>query len=328
MFGKKKILEGSVESFSRLQLVCTSCKSLVSFEGHPPLSLMTCTRCQKGYNFVPLQIDRFWLFAPLGGGGMGSVYKAHDAADTSRCAAVKILPRDKKTDPILVAGLEAESKIIVQLGSNPCIVNGLGSGFANDEYYLAMEYVEGERLDKRIQRLSRLPELEVVLVGLRLLEAETHIYNQGYLFRDMKPENIIVNDKGAFLFDYGICIRVVDAYSDQGDMVSGSPIYWPPERVTGDIEDCSSEIYSLGMVLYHALNGEPYFHAREIETMARKHVRSVRVSDFDQKMKKIRPDLANVICKMISREPMDRYRSFAEVEFELSRILGTRLAEL
>ncbi len=327
MFGKKHA-ENSAETYAGGNLICSHCGNAVPYGDQAPLSVVQCSKCSKGYNFVPLQIDRFWLCAPLGGGGMGSVYKAYIEGEPGHFAAVKILPRDKKTDPILVAGLEAESRIINELGYNPCIVNGLGSGFADNEYFLAMEYVEGERLDKRIQRLNRLPELEVLLIGFRLLQAESHIYNQGFLFRDMKPENVIVNRSGAYLFDYGICIRVEDAYRDLGDMVSGSPIYWPPERVTGDIENCSSEIYSLGMVLYHALNGEPYFHAREIETMARKHVRTVRLSDFDQKMKKIRPDLAQVIFKMISREPIDRYQSFAEVEHELLKIFTSRLAEM
>ena len=326
MFGSKKIPQNTASDFLLGRQVCGHCHRYVSFDGQAPLSLVQCPLCNEGYNFVPMRISRFWLFAPLGGGGMGSVYKALIQDDPDHYAAVKILPRDRKADPILTAGLQAESSTIEQLGQNPCIVSGLGSGFEENEYFLAMQFMEGERLDKLVQRLRRVPELDVILIGLRLLQAETHIYNQGFLFRDMKPENVIVNDAGAHLFDYGICIRIENTYTDQGDMVSGSPIYWPPERVVGEIEGCSSEIYSLGMVLYHAAAGEPYFQAKEIEAMARKHVRSFRVSDYDQKMKKIRPDLANVIMRMISREPQDRYQSFAEVEAELVRILNARLA--
>jgi len=190
-----------------------------------------------------------------------------------------------------------------------------------------MQCIDGERLDKRIQRLRKLPEVEALLIALRILAGETHIYNQGFLFRDMKPENVIVNNDGAFLFDYGICIRVEDAYEDMGDVVSGSPIYWPPERVMGEVEMARSEIYSIGMVLYHCVQGEPYFQAKEIDAMARKHVRSFRLSNFDQKMKGLNPDLARVIVKMIARDPNDRYQSFAEVEYELTRILEKRLSK-
>jgi serine/threonine protein kinase len=85
------------------------------------------------------------------------------------------------------------------------------------------------------------------------------------------------------------------------------------------------EIYSIGMVLYHCIAGTPFFEAKEIDAMARKHVRSVRVSNFDQKMRKINPDLAEVLVKMIARGPGDRYQSFAEVEHELTRIVEKRL---
>ncbi len=328
-FGKKKTgQENTVEIFKEGQLVCSECGDLVSFDEQPPLSIAQCSVCGAGYNFVPLGIDRFWLFAPLGGGGMGSVYKALIEGDPGELAAVKVLPRDRKEDPELIASLQAEAVVLEQMGQHPCIVCGLGSGDADGEHFLAMQYIEGERLDKRIERLKKLPELEVLMTGLRLLQAETHVYNQGFLYRDMKPENVIIHEHGAFLFDYGICIRIEDAYADQGDVVSGSPIYWPPERVTGEVEMTCSEIYSLGMVIYHALKGEPYFQAKEIDTMARKHVRTARLQDQDEKMKKIRPDLAEVILKMIERDPVNRYQNFAEVEYELTRILTARLQEI
>lgn len=204
MFGRNKKSKGDLhpaELFDTGLLTCTRCGAEIPFADEPPLSIVPCPKCEQGRNFVPMCIDEFWLFAPLGGGGMGSVYEAYVREDPTQLAAVKILPREKKNDPILINGLRAEAATIEQLGHNPCIVSGLGSGFADNEHFLAMEYVQGERLDKRIQRLYRLPELEVILVALRLLQAETHIYNQGYLYRDMKPENVIVNRQGAFLFD-------------------------------------------------------------------------------------------------------------------------------
>ncbi len=324
MFGKKE-QQSTIADYAAGQLICSGCHKPVSFQGEPPLSVAKCKSCDSGYNFVPLKIDNYWLFKPLGGGGMGSVYEAYVQDAPGQTAAVKILPRDKKNDPILVTGLEMEVDIMERLGTHPCIVSMIGGGYADDEYFLAMQCIHGERLDKRIQRLQRLPEMEVLMIGLRVLQGETHIYNQGYLFRDMKPENVIVNETGAFLFDYGICVTIEQAYGDMGDMVSGSPIYWPPERVMGEVEMARSEIYSIGMVLYHCIAGQPLFEAKEIDAMARKHVRNVRISNFDQKMKKISPDLAEVLVKMIAREPAKRYQSFSEVEYELTRIVEKRL---
>lgn len=324
LFGRKKI-ESGVEEFEQGVLLCHECGKEIEFSGLQPLSMTQCPHCEHGYNFIPLRIADFWLFRPLGGGGMGSVYEALIVGDPERHAAVKILPRDKKDDPILLAGLQAEIEIMQALGQHPNIVSIIDAGFDGTEYYLGMDFIKGERLDKRIHRLGRLSEMEVLTIGLQILSGETHIYNQGYLFRDMKPENVIIDEHGAHLFDYGICIRVEEAYEDLGDVVSGSPIYWPPERVMGEVEMPRSEIYSIGMVMFHALKGEPFFQAKELDAMARKHVRKVRVQNYEEKLKGIEPDLATVILKMIARDPEKRYQTFAEVEYELTRILEKRI---
>ena len=258
---------------------------------------------------------------------MGAVYKAFVEGSPELYTAVKILPRDKKNDPTLIANIENEIRIITDLGPHPCIASVIDTGYIDDEYYLAVEYFEGETLDKRIKNAGRLPLIEVISIALRVLQALTHIWNQGYLFRDLKPENIIVNESGAYLFDYGICQRIEEAYEDQGDTVAGSPLYLPPERMVGDVEKAHSEIYSLGMVLYHCIKGDTYYKAKEAATLARQHARTVRLSNNEEKMKGIHRELANVLTKMIAREPEERYQSYCEVELAFTQILLNHLEE-
>jgi serine/threonine-protein kinase len=318
---KRNAKRHPVESFEMGVFECSNCHTDNPLEGYVPLGVDACQKCNTPH-FIPQYIGGFWLFHPLGGGGMGAVYKAYHADDPDNEYAVKVLPRDQKDNPMLIANLEAESGIINALGEHPCIVSAVDCGQADGEMFLAMRFVEGDRLDRMIAEQGSMDEKEVALIGLRILAGEAHIYNQGYLFRDLKPENVIITEEdGAFLFDYGICMRVEEALLDPGDIIQGSPLYFPPERLTGDGERACSEIYSLGMVLYHCLAGQPYFSAKEINTIARQHMRSTRLADT--KMKNISPYFAAIIEKMIRREPQERYQTFIEAERALYQMLMT-----
>ena len=321
LFQKKKEIH-PLEAFSEGTFICSECNETSAFSDLTPLEMGRCPQCQAP-NFIPRKINKFWLFYPLGGGGMGSVYKAYHLDYPDSLFAVKILPKGKKEDRGLLEALEHEARIVQELGEHPCIVNGVEIGHEDGEHYLASEFIEGERLDKRIERLGRLPEVEVLLIGLRLLSAETHIYNRGYLFRDLKPENVIISeDNGAYLYDYGICMTVEEALYVGGDLVEGSPFYMPPERLDGSGEGPSSEIYSLGMVLYHALAGKTYFSANELQQLTRQLMRTVRLTNVKGKMQTISPDIAVILDKMIKREPEERYQTFFEVERDIFKILS------
>ncbi len=303
-----------LEAYVQGGFLCSKCKKFIELEGLHPLEMGRCPYCDTP-NFIPQRISQFWLFYPLGGGGMGAVYKAYHEDVRDEFFAVKVLPREKKTDPELIENLQLEATTVTALGSHPCIIGGIETGFEDGEHYLATQFISGERLDKRIDRLGKLPEFEVVSIALRLLSAEAHIYNQGFLFRDMKPENVMITEKnGAYLYDYGICLDVEEAQNQAGDYVEGSPFYMPPERLSGGTEGAYSEIYSLGMVLYNTLAGKTYFSAKELKELARKLVQSVRLSNMDSKMKAITPELAMIIDKMIKRDPEKRYQNFADVE--------------
>lgn len=281
-------------------------------KGLQELRMVECPAC-KAINLVPMQVGRFWLFEPLGGGGMGSVYRALSADKVDRHFAVKVLSRVEKTKPANIHALLNEARIGKLIGDHPCLVKCVDSGCENGEYYSAMDLVQGERLDKSIDRLGRLPEQQVLQIALHVLAAEQHIFKCGYLYRDLKPENIIINDEGyAILFDYGLCMPREDALHPKDEFVSGSPYYLPPERLLGKGEDASSEIYSLGMVIYYALSGQTYFDADEVEALAKRHVSKVRLS-VSSKLRDFREDLVALLTKMIRQERDERFQSFHSV---------------
>lgn len=313
LFQKKREIH-PLEAFTEGAFICCECEKQTPLSEFSPLEMGRCPSCNSP-NFIPKKIAKFWLFYPLGGGGMGAVYKAYHTDYPDSLFAVKILPRGQKENPALIDGLKKEAQVITDLGEHPCIVNGVEAGFEDGEHYLASEFIDGERLDKRIERLGKLPEFEVLLIALRLLSAEAHVYNRGYLFRDLKPENVLITEKnGAYMYDYGICMPIEEALYVGGDIVEGSPFYMPPERLSGSGEGPHSEIYSLGMLLYHTLVGKTYFSANELKELARQLMRKVRLTNVQGKMRSIRPDIATILDKMIKREPKERYQTFIEVE--------------
>jgi serine/threonine-protein kinase len=320
LFSKKR---DPLEAYFDDSFWCTGCGKGVSLEGLVPLTPVNCPHCDD-VNLVPLNVGDFWLYRPLGGGGMGAVYKAVRESQPDREFAVKILPREHVENQRLIDTLVREAEIATAISGHPGMVNTIDSGI-DGEPYLAMEYIKGDRLDQRISKGGTLTENETILVGLRLLSALTHIYNRGYLFRDMKPQNVMyVEGEGAVLYDYGICMTLYDSLYDDADIIEGSPIYFPPERITGDGETAASELYSLGMVMYHALTGHPYFSAKEIASLANQHIRNARVKT-EGKMRKVTPELAKIVDRMIKREQHDRYQSFHEAEFYLGELLRQRL---
>ncbi len=315
-----------LEGYNQDQIQCSSCAEQIDFNGLVPLSVAMCPTC-GGTNFVPQKIGRFWLYYPLAVGGMGAVYKAYHENEPDMLYAVKILPRQERENTTLIRNLKEEIHIMNDLGEHPAMVSSPANGKEDGEFFLATRFVAGEGLDERILRLGRVDELDALLIALRILSVEIHIYNSGYLYRDLKPENILISQEdGAFLCDFGICMELEKVRrTDQGDILQGSPLYIPPERLLGEGEDAYSEIYSLGLVLYHALTGTPYHNADEVETIAQMHIGRFGSDHHNERMAQLQTDTARVISKMIRRDAHDRYQCFMEVERDLFAILSNRL---
>lgn len=300
-----------VSSFEGGHIPCQGCGLQIPTRKLETLKMVECPKCQR-IAFVPMRVGQYWLFEPLGGGGMGSVYKALNRQHPALLFAVKVLSRTEKTKPVNIHALLNEARISKIVSGHPCLVKCSDSGCEDGEYYYAMELVQGERLDKRVDRLGRMPEREVLQMVLHLLSAEQHIYKCGYLYRDMKPENIIINTDGyAVLIDYGLCLPRDLALHPQDEYVSGSPYYLPPERLLGTGEDAYSEIYSIGMVTYYALSGQTFFDAKEVEALAKRHLSKVRLS-VSGKLRDFRPELVEVLSRMVKQDAAERYQTFHE----------------
>ncbi|OGV49021.1 MAG: hypothetical protein A2017_15695 [Lentisphaerae bacterium GWF2_44_16] len=302
-------------------LPCSACHKDIDFKEVPPLSIQACPHCGRG-NFIPLKIKEYWLYEPVGGGGKGSVYHAFIDHAPDIDVAVKILPRDRKTDPVLIEDLLKEARTGYIIGKHPYLTRVIDFGFADSECFDTMEYVEGLRLDRIIDSPVRRPEKQILLWALQILSAEQHIYERGYLFRDLKPQNIIIDTNGnARLVDYGLAIKIEDAMKNLSDQIEGSPYYIPPERILGESESLCSEIYSLGMVIFHTIAGTPYYSKGEIEELVAKHVTALRINNVAGKLPSgTDPALIEVLNRMICRAPSARYQTYKEAAEDIYKV--------
>ncbi len=300
-------------------LECPFCHKTYPLDKLTALAMNKCAKCGEDF-YAPRKIGDYFLVATCGEGGMGSVYEAVSRRFPHQKLAVKLLSRKARENPPNIRAILNEADVSSHFQDSEFIASSLDSGFIDDEFFIVMPLIDGEGLDKRILRLGKLAPAEVLAFTKHILAAEQHIYAKGYLFRDMKPENIIINKFGyAIMLDFGLCISLDKARNPDDEFISGSPYYIPPERLLGNPEDANSEIYSIGMVMYHALTGTTIYDADELEALAKRHVSTLRVKNAS-KMTGIPEEIAVLIEAMIRMDPAQRPQSFKEVYDEICRI--------
>jgi serine/threonine protein kinase len=321
----KAVFEHELDAFAQGKIECPSCHHVFPMAGHTPLSVEPCPRCENPI-LVPLKQGNYWLFKLLGKGGMGEVYKAWRVDNRETPFAVKILPQHKRDSLGLRKNLLDEAEVGKRLGGHDNILTVIEFGEINGEYYVVSEYLAGTLLGDALSTGVKMPDDEVFSIGMQILAAESHIHNQGYLYRDLKPSNIMLHpQRGAVLFDFGICLTLEDAKWVKLDEFQGTPAYMPPERIVGVGEQVNSEIYSLGMVLFHAAAGCPLFEPGSGEAAMQRVIRAhLGYTREGPRMRRIQgKTLLACIKRMIHRDTYKRFNTFAEAE-EMMMILYLR----
>ena len=258
----------------------------------------------------------------IGRGGMGSVYQAIHKSNPSKKYAIKILQRCSRGTRFFIDTLLKEAKIGKNLKKHPHIIEVLDYGHFNNDFFSIMQYGNGRRLDLLINSPEYISNAYCLLWILQILSAEKHIYDSGYLFRDLKPENIIIDFSGNVkLFDFGLTLPIEEATNAGTDIVEGSPFYIPPERIAGRPEDLRSEIYSLGMIMFHLFTKTPYYSGKNANDIVLQHIKGSNVKDIESRMPQSAPDvISSIIKKMTAKTPSDRYKSFEQVASEIMQV--------
>jgi serine/threonine protein kinase len=266
--------------------VCPTCGKHwaddIRFCGRDGVALERVTDALEGKRIGPYRIDVL-----IGRGAFGSVYRAHKSQDDSAPVALKVLRRDRQGSQELVGRFRREMRAVAAL-RHPHLVELVDLGW--DEvggYYVVMELLRGESVLDRIERLGALPVHEIDRILTQILPALAHAHEAGVIHRDIKAENIFLEERTeglvARLLDFGLAkIDAVAAHdsllleaTDQltrPDQALGSPATMSPEQVMNMGVDLRSDIYSMGVVLFEMLTGELPFDSDKPLVIMQKHV--------------------------------------------------------
>jgi len=261
---------------------------------------------------------RYRIISMIGSGGMANVYKAHDSV-SHRNVALKVLKSEYATDAEFVRRFRSEAQAVLNL-SHDNIVRSYDVGQWEEYYYIVLEYVSGKTLKEIITEEAPFERKRIISMGCQLCDALGHAHERNVIHRDVKPQNVIINDHGRpKVADFGIA-RFTDAstVTYTGDKILGSVHYVSPEQAKGELVDAKSDIYSLGIVLYEMATGRVPFDAENTVSVAIKHLQEEMVPPIVHNPK-IGVALNGIILRATSKEKAARYASMRELKRDLLR---------
>lgn len=222
---------------------------------------------------------RYETRALLGEGGMGAVFHAYDL-HMKRDVAIKVLSFQGSNLPEIQQRFLKEAKVLASI-DHPNVVRLFSAGLnADGEVYQVIEYIEGESLAKHLKEKEKLSMEEFKVIFLQVLKGLEHLHEKGIVHRDIKPGNIMLSrtEQGelkAQIIDLGIARTLGSLDSNtltQTNAILGSPSYMSPEQCRGQKAEASSDIYSLGCIMYEYIAGTPPFEGESALTIMQKHM--------------------------------------------------------
>ncbi len=267
---------------------------------------------------------RYRLESKLGSGGMSTVFLARD--DTlERWVAIKVMHREISDQPDQIERFRREARTVAQL-SHPNVVAVIDAGEDGGYPYIVLEYVEGETLKQRIDRLGRLPVDEAAAYAIEIGRGLAAAHARRMVHRDVKPQNVLIDSEGrAKVTDFGIARTLeADGLTKTG-RVLGTTDYVAPEQAMGQGVDSRSDIYSLGVLLYEMLTGDVPFQAETVVGVAMKHVNE-QMPDVQENRPEISSALAAVVERATSKAAKSRYPDMSAFLADLEGALEVEVA--
>jgi beta-lactam-binding protein with PASTA domain/tRNA A-37 threonylcarbamoyl transferase component Bud32 len=259
---------------------------------------------------------RYRILRKLGSGGMANVYLAEDE-ELGRRVAIKILNDRYANDELFIERFRREAKSAAGL-SHPNIVSIYDRGQAEGTYYIAMEVIEGRSLKELILTRGPLPIAQAIAYTLEILDALRFAHRHGIIHRDVKPHNILIGGERLKVTDFGIARAGASQMTEAGSIM-GTAQYLSPEQARGAPVTASSDLYSVGIVLYEMLTGKVPFSGDSAIEIAMKHL-----NELPRPPSKIRPEvpaeLDHVVLRALAKAPEDRYQTAEEFADDLHRV--------
>jgi len=267
---------------------------------------------------------RYRLEAKLGSGGMSTVYLARDTT-LDRPVAVKVMHREMSEQADQLERFRQEARAVAKI-SHPNVVAVIDAGEDGGHPYIVFEYVEGETLKARINRIGALDVQEALAYAIEIARGLTVAHARKMVHRDIKPQNVLIDAEGrAKLTDFGISRQLEKDGLTATGRVLGTTDYVAPEQAMGRGADQRSDIYSLGVVLFEMLTGHVPFQADSQVGVAMKHVNE-ELPDVQADRPELSAATALVVERATAKDPTKRYADIGELIDDLSTALEVEAA--
>jgi serine/threonine-protein kinase len=266
--------------------------------------------------------ERYEIRAPLGKGGMGTVYRGWQLS-VDREVAIKVIHPKLSNDRSAVKRFLREARLASRL-SQPNIVNVYDFGQSDGVLYLVMELLRGHTLASELGNGRRINPRRTIVIASQLCDALEAAHAQGIVHRDLKPSNIVILDDppGRDLIkvlDFGLAKSLIQ---DSGSVVTntdallGTPLYMAPEQIEGRVSDQRADLYSLGCMLYEMLSGKPPFVDNAVSAVLARHMH-----DSHKELPAHVPSrLRSLIDNLLAKNPDDRVQSAGDVRRILEEV--------
>ena len=262
---------------------------------------------------------RYLLKDKVGSGGMATVYRAQDQV-LDRTVAVKIMLPQYAADATFAARFKQEAQAAAGLQS-PYIVGVYDWGKEGETYYIVMEYLRGTDLKSGIRSHGALDPKKVAQIGSQICAALSVAHKHEIIHRDIKPQNIMVQPDGNIkVMDFGIA-RAKNSQLTQDNNVLGTAHYVSPEQTRGQDLGPTSDIYSLGVVMYECATGKVPFDGDDAISVALKQVNELPVPP-SQVNPRVDPDLERIILRCMEKDPANRFQTADELRQVLNAYLA------
>ncbi len=272
----------------------------------------------EGINRGTVISDRYEVIEELGGGGMGTVYKVFDKKVNEK-VALKLIRPEIAFDATTIERFNNELRLARKVTHrNICRLYDMGEH--GKLHYMTMEYVTGQDLKRMIRMSRELSMGTAVAIGRQICEGLVESHRLGVVHRDLKPQNIMIdNDGNVKIMDFGIARSLYAKGVTMTGVLVGTPEYMAPEQAEASDVDHRADVYALGVILYEMVTGRVPFKGETPLSIAIKHREESPVDPCEFNTQ-VSEDLCGVILRCLEKDKADRYQDASALLEDLSRI--------